>query len=93
MQSFIDLLVDNKLNISGLITHSFDLTSAIEAYDLIVEKNEPIVGAVIEYDVERKIEKQVVLYKKEVKKSIFVKYWAYRCRELCPKRSLAQIER
>ncbi len=38
MQSFIDLLVDNKLNISGLITHSFDLTSAIEAYDLIVEK-------------------------------------------------------
>lgn len=67
MQSFIELLIANKLKVSGLITHSFDLTSATEAYDLIVEKNEPIVGAVIEYDVEREIEKHIVVSKKDVK--------------------------
>lgn len=67
MQSFIDLLVEKKFNISGLITHSFDLHSAIEAYDMIMKKNVPLVGAVIEYDVERKIEKQIAVSKKDVK--------------------------
>ena len=49
MQSFVDLLSSGKIDISGLITHSFKLEDAIEAYDLILSRAESFTGMLIEY--------------------------------------------
>lgn len=38
MQSFVDLLADNKLNLDKIITHQFLLFDAPKAYNLILEK-------------------------------------------------------
>ena len=50
MQSFVDLLAKEKLDISSLITHTFELEGAPEAYDLILMRKEPFAGMLIKYD-------------------------------------------
>ncbi len=50
IQYFIDLLSSGRLNIEKLITHTFDLAHAPEAYDLILSRNEPFSGIVIKYE-------------------------------------------
>ena len=50
MQSFVDLLASNQLNIENLITHTFPLEKAPEAYDLILSRKEPFAGILIHYD-------------------------------------------
>ncbi len=61
MQSFIDLLASDKLDVSGLITHTFKLEEAEKAYDLIHNKTEPFTGILIQYDIEKELKKSVVL--------------------------------
>jgi polar amino acid transport system substrate-binding protein len=53
MESFLGLVADKKLDITGLITHRFKLDQAPEAYALIEgKKKEPYLGIVLEYESE-----------------------------------------
>jgi len=44
-----------------LISHTFPLMNAPEAYDIILERKEAVSGIIIEYDVELQPERQVRL--------------------------------
>ncbi|KAA5536245.1 zinc-binding dehydrogenase [Taibaiella lutea] len=61
MLSFLDLLAAGKLDISNFISHSYNLENAPDAYDMILSKNEPFNGIVIEYDKGREIKKRIEL--------------------------------
>jgi len=50
MQSYIDLLTAGKLNMEKVITHTFPLENAPEAYAMILEKSQHFSGILIEYD-------------------------------------------
>lgn len=55
MQAFQQLLAAGQLDLAYLTTHRFPLDSAESAYDLIINKTEPYLGMLIEYDVQREI--------------------------------------
>lgn len=59
MQAFVEMLRDNKLNIEKLITHTFDFRNAPVAYNLILERSEPFLGIVLQYDIKREIKSSV----------------------------------
>jgi len=61
MQSFVDLLALNRLNIEKLITHTFPLEKAPEAYDLILSRQEPFAGILIQYDDQAELNKHIRL--------------------------------
>ena len=61
MQSFIDLLADNKLNIDKIITHQFSLFDAPKAYDMILEKKEHFAGILIKYDEKEELKRSIVI--------------------------------
>lgn len=50
MQTYIDLLDQNKLDMDQIITHVFPLKNAAEAYKLILEKNIHYSGILLEYN-------------------------------------------
>ena len=50
MQAFQDLLASGRIDFSFLTTHTFPLTQAPEAYDMIVGGGQSSVGILIEYD-------------------------------------------
>lgn len=50
MQAFAGLLHERKVDLSGLITHTFPYRDAVKAYDLILQRHEPFAGIVLEYD-------------------------------------------
>ena len=49
MQAFLDLLGAGKLDMERLITHTFSLEKAPEAYQIILDRSEPFVGMLLEY--------------------------------------------
>ncbi|MFB6317442.1 bi-domain-containing oxidoreductase [Saccharicrinis sp. FJH54] len=61
MQSYIRLLENNRINISSMISHTFDLADSPDAYDLILSKSEPYSGILINYDLESTLNKDVLL--------------------------------
>jgi len=61
MQSFVDLLSSERLDISSLISHTFQLDDAPDAYDMILSKSETFAGIVIEYDHGKEVKKRVEL--------------------------------
>jgi len=61
MQTFVDLLASKKLDISALITHTFDFEEAPDAYDLILKRSEPLIGVVLKYDSNKNLERVVRL--------------------------------
>src|SRR5690625_542482 len=61
MQSFLNLIATGRLDISSLITHAFPLIEAPNAYDMILENDEPYTGIVLEYDTEKVLQKRVEL--------------------------------
>ena len=61
MQSFVDMLSSEKLDIEPLITHEYRLEDAPAAYDMIISRKEPFAGIVIQYDNEKLLAKQVDL--------------------------------
>ncbi len=63
MQSFVRLLLDKKLDISDLITHTFLFIDAPKAYDLILEKSKPSTGILIKYDTDSQLNRQVCFEK------------------------------
>jgi predicted dehydrogenase/threonine dehydrogenase-like Zn-dependent dehydrogenase len=50
MQCFLDLLNDKKIDIEPLVTHSFPIKKAPDAFDIITTNAEQSVGVVLEYD-------------------------------------------
>lgn len=69
MQTFIDLLTDNKLNIDQIITHTFELENSVEAYDMILSKSENFQGIVISYNTENQPKKSVILSERKYSSS------------------------
>jgi polar amino acid transport system substrate-binding protein len=61
MQSYIDLLATNRLNIEQLISHTFSLKEAPKAYDMILARQEPFAGVVIQYNDQKTLKKDVAL--------------------------------
>lgn len=60
MQAFASLLGERKMDISGLITHTFPYRDAKKAYDLILNRSEPFAGIVLEYDVKKTLRETVL---------------------------------
>lgn len=50
MQSFIDLLASKAIDLEPLISHTYMLEDAPQAYDMILEKKEAFNGIVIQYN-------------------------------------------
>ena len=67
MQSFINLLATDRLNIDPLISHTFPLENAPQAYDMILENDEPFTGILMEYDQEGELKKSISLSKTSFK--------------------------
>ena len=53
MEAFQELIYTKKIDVSYLTTHKFKLEDAPEAYDMILEKSEPYIGILIEYDAKK----------------------------------------
>lgn len=50
MQSYLELIHSGKLDVSGLISHEFDLADAPDAYNMILSRSEAFNGVVIRYE-------------------------------------------
>jgi predicted dehydrogenase/threonine dehydrogenase-like Zn-dependent dehydrogenase len=61
MQTYIDLLAAGKLNIKKLITHTFNLHDSPDAYDLILNRKEQLIGVLIRYDATKEVQNSVLL--------------------------------
>lgn len=66
MQAFQDLVYSNKINLEYLTTHVFKLEDAPGAYDMLMEKSEPFIGILIEYDVDKRLERTRVFLQSSV---------------------------
>jgi polar amino acid transport system substrate-binding protein len=56
MRAFQEALYSGKVEVSHLTTHVFPLQEAAKAYDMIVERSEPSVGVLVEYDASKEHE-------------------------------------
>ena len=59
MEAFVDLLADGRLDVRDLVTHTLPLERAPEAYQMILDRSEPFVGVLLEYDTERPLDPRV----------------------------------
>ncbi len=59
MQAYLDLLGRGRLNPEPLITHAFPLEEAPDAYRMILDRAEPFVGILLEYDAEKPLRERV----------------------------------
>lgn len=59
MMAFQELIRSGKINLDYLTTHIYKLEDASKAYDMIVEKKEPYVGILIEYDVKEPLQERI----------------------------------
>ena len=64
MQAFQELLYAKKIDVGYLTTHTFKLEDAPKAYDMMMDKSEPFIGILIEYDTAKKIENQPIFSSK-----------------------------
>lgn len=69
MQAFVDLVSAKKINVEGLITHQFDFENAKSAYQLIMDRSEPICGIVLNYDIKKELEQNIQINNKEYSKT------------------------
>lgn len=53
MQAFQELIRSRKIDLGYLTTHTYRLEEAPRAYDMLVERSEPFIGILIEYDREK----------------------------------------
>ena len=62
IEAFLDLLASGRIDVEPLITHRFKLEETERAYELITgELNEPYLGVVLQYDMERELESRISL--------------------------------
>lgn len=88
MEAFQDLVHSGKISIDYLTTHVFKLEDAPKAYDMILNKTDPHLGIMIEYNQTKKHSqpKIAVTPHSELRTPNFElgKYCLYRCWKLCP---------
>ncbi len=53
MQAFQELLYSRRIDVSYLATHTFGLDNARSAYDLVMNRSEPFIGILLQYDTSR----------------------------------------
>ncbi|HEX5002656.1 MAG TPA: bi-domain-containing oxidoreductase [Bacteroidia bacterium] len=53
MEAFLRLIADNKIDPAKVITHRFDFNKAPEAYNLIVNRSEPLLGITLKFDLSK----------------------------------------
>lgn len=70
MQTFVDLIADQRINMDSLITHTFPLQDAPSAYDLILARKEPVIGVLISYDSQKELKTSVTLKRTPVRKAL-----------------------
>jgi predicted dehydrogenase/threonine dehydrogenase-like Zn-dependent dehydrogenase len=68
MQAYIDLLSQGKLDMNKIITHSFPLIDAPDAYNLILEKTEHFSGILIEFDKSKELRDTIIIDNKDISK-------------------------
>lgn len=62
IEAFLDLVASGRIDVEPLITHRFKLEETERAYQLITgELNEPYLGVVLQYDMERELESRIPL--------------------------------
>jgi predicted dehydrogenase/threonine dehydrogenase-like Zn-dependent dehydrogenase len=61
MAAFVDLIATGKINLTNLLTHTFDFKEAPAAYDLIMNKTEPFVGMILKYDINKPLQQKINL--------------------------------
>ena len=61
MRAFQELIHSSRIDIEYLSTHTFDLGEAPRAYELILKGDEPHLGVVLKYDVEREIGRRKII--------------------------------
>jgi len=67
METYIDLLDNNKLVLDPLITHVFEFEDSKKAYDMILGKTEPFVGILLKYADDKKVDNDVRKTKADIK--------------------------
>jgi len=67
MQAIQELISARKIDISYLTTHVFKLEDAPMAYDMILEKSEPFMGILIEYDSSKEVRNEKIEINKQNK--------------------------
>lgn len=65
MEAFQRLLNDGKIDISYLTTHKFKFDEAKNAYDIMMNKTEPYLGMVLEYNIEKTHQREKINIVKE----------------------------
>lgn len=64
MQAFLELLARHKIDLTSIITHRFQLSDALKAYNLIQGKtNEKYLGIVLEYPSQQQFVSRILLEK------------------------------
>ncbi len=61
MQAVLEMMSQKSLDVNALTTHHFEIGDALNAYDMIQEKKEEFVGIILDYDVEKPVEKSISL--------------------------------
>lgn len=60
MNAFQNLIYTKAIDVSYLTTHVFKLDEAAQAYELLIQKSEPFMGILIEYDTSKRLEKEKI---------------------------------
>ncbi|RYE51493.1 MAG: oxidoreductase, partial [Sphingobacteriales bacterium] len=71
MEAFLDLIAGGRINIRSLITHTFDISDAEKAYDIVMGKvKEPHIGILLKYQSNPGKHKTIFTIKSEPAKGI-----------------------
>jgi predicted dehydrogenase/threonine dehydrogenase-like Zn-dependent dehydrogenase len=71
IESFLELVSDNRVNVERLITHRFRIEEAERAYQLIsADSKEPYLGVVLNYDPEAEVARRILLTVRSAQKAI-----------------------
>ncbi len=65
MAHFLEMLGDGRVTVDHLITHRFPIDRAVEAYEMILEGKEPVIGVILTYPGEPDLKRRIDLKPKE----------------------------
>lgn len=69
MQAFVELIESKKIDLSKIITHTFNLNDAPKAYDIILNNSEKYAGIVLSYNNNVNLEKSININSTTIKKT------------------------
>ena len=69
LEAFVDLLKMQKIDVSPLVTHRFQINKAEQAYQIITgKKQEPFLGIILKYEDEKKTPRRPIVIEKTAQK-------------------------